>query len=460
MKFSLSVIFIVLSILEIQAQQVSNPADTMHFSDYLKKGKWSTQVRNYTMFTDNRVPLTDYHANALGIGMSYKTKAWKGFQVGFGGSFVYNTWSSKLSIADSLTGQFNRYEIGLFDIENPSQALIGRIEELYIKYHVPKLSITFGKQKLVTPWINPQDGRMRPNFQEGLYIEMPDIKKVKIEIAWLYRFLVRSTENWLSIAQSIGQYPVGITPDGVRSGYKNNLTSKGIGLLGLTYSPLENIKMQVWHYYTHNIFNTSFLQVEMAIPTKNKTKEAIFGLQGHYQTSVGNGGNENPLMAYTQKNHTSWAISSRIGLKTNGQQITFNYTHIGKHDRFLFPREWGRDPFYTFLPRERNEGFGGVNAVMFQWSQNFKKLNSKLEIGYGHYYLSDVNNSSLNKYGFPSYQQLNINFIHHFKGIFEGLQGQLLYVYKGRLGETYQNPRFEFNKVNMSLYNIIFNYNF
>ena len=29
---------------------------------------------------------------------------------------------------------------------------------------------------------------------------------------------------------------------------------------------------------------------------------------------------------------------------------------------FLMPREWGREPFYTFLPRERNEGLGGVNA--------------------------------------------------------------------------------------------------
>ena len=26
------------------------------------------------------------------------------------------------------------------------------------------------------------------------------------------------------------------------------------------------------------------------------------------------------------------------------------------------PREWGKEPFYTFLPRERNEGLGNIHA--------------------------------------------------------------------------------------------------
>jgi hypothetical protein len=439
------------------------PKDTNTLQHILKKGKWNGQVRNYLMRTHNhRKDLTDYYANALGGAFGYETANFRGFRAGFTGSFVQNTWSSDLTKPDSLTGQFNRYEIGLFDIENPAQSFIGRLDELYLSYHWKKSKITFGKQKLTTPWLNPQDGRMRPNFQEGVYVDFQEIKNLRIEAAWIYRFLVCSTEFWLTIPQSIGQYPTGITPDGVRSGYVNNLKSAGLGILGISYNITPNIKTQIWNYYTENIFNTSFWQTEAEIPfesSKSKHK-AMVGVQLHYQTTLNNGGNPDPTLAYIPKGQQNWAFSSKIGWKNQSSQLSFNYTRIGKQGRFLFPREWGRDAFYTFLPRERNEGYGDVNAFMLQWGQNFSKNRLRMELSYGHYYLPDARNAFLNKYGFPSYNQVNVNFVYKFRGLLEGLQGQFLYVYKGKLGDTYDNPRFEFNKVNMSLYNLILNYNF
>ena len=441
------------------------PKDTNNLQYILRKGKWNGQIRNYLMRTHNhRKDLTDFYANAFGGAFSYETAKLKGFRVGFTASFVQNTWSSDFTKPDSLTGQFNRYEIGLFDIENPSQSFIGRVDALYLSYHWKKSKISFGKQKLTTPWLNPQDGRMRPNFQEGLYIDFQEIKHLRIEAAWIYRFLVRSTEFWLTIPQSIGQYPAGITPDGVRSGYRNNLTSAGLGVLGLTYRITPYIKTQFWNYYTENIFNTSFWQTEAELPfTKaedSHNHKGILGLQLHYQTALNQGGNADQNLAYIPKGKQNWAFSGRIGWKSGHSQLTFNYTRIGKEGRFLFPREWGRDAFYTFLPRERNEGYGDANAFMLQWGQNFPKNRLKMELGYGHYYLPDARNALLNKYGFPSYNQINLNFVYRFKGLLEGLQGQFLYVYKGKLSETFDNPRFEFNKVNMSLYNFILNYNF
>ncbi|MFN3316808.1 MAG: OprD family outer membrane porin, partial [Raineya sp.] len=373
MKKNLILIFLAFSNI-LLAQET--PKDTNSLQFILRNGKWQAHIRNYLMATDNgRKDLTDYYANALGGAFGYETAILKGFRAGFTGSFVQNTWSSDFTQPDSLTGQFNRYEIGLFDIENPSQSLIGRIDELYLSYHWKKSKITFGKQKLTTPWLNPQDGRMRPNFQEGLYIDFQEIKNLRIELAFIYRFLVRSTEFWLTIPQSIGQYPAGITPDGVRSGYRNNLKSAGLGILGITYNITPNIKTQIWNYYTENIFNTSFWQTEAEIPFKNSKNEQkiLVGGQLHYQIALNDGGNPNPSLAYIPKEQQNWAFSSRIGWKNKVSQITFNYTRIGNQGRFLFPREWGRDAFYTFLPRERNEGFGDVNAFMLQYSRNFPK---------------------------------------------------------------------------------------
>lgn len=466
MKKNILAISIILIILMMKSATINAQEalqDTSSLRHFLQKGKWKAQVRNYLMVTHNhRKDLTNYYANALGGAFSYETAKLKGFRAGFTGSFIQNTWSSDFTKPDSLTGQFNRYEIGLFDVENPSQSLIGRIDELYLSYHWKKSTITFGKQKLITPWLNPQDGRMRPNFQEGLYIDFQEIKHLRIEAAWIYRFLVRSTEFWLTIPQSIGQYPAGITPDGVRSGYRNNLTSAGLGILGLSYDITPQIKTQFWNYYAENIFNTNFWQTEIELPLKKEQEspKVILGVQLHYQIALNEGGNPDPNLAYISKGKQNWAFSGRMGWKSKNSQLIFNYTRIGNDGRFLFPREWGRDAFYTFLPRERNEGYGDVNAFMLQWGQNFPKSRLKIEIAYGHYYLPDARNALLNKYGFPSYNQINLNFVYRFGGLLEGLQGQFLYVYKGKLGETFDNPRFEFNKVNMSLYNFILNYNF
>ncbi len=49
---------------------------------------------------------------------------------------------------------------------------------------------------------------------------------------------------------------------------------------------------------------------------------------------------------------------------------------------------------------------------------------------------------------------------YYFAGMLNGLEAQLLVVGKINNGETYNNKRFEFNKVNMLQYNFVLNYHF
>ena len=63
-------------------------------------------------------------------------------------------------------------------------------------------------------------------------------------------------------------------------------------------------------------------------------------------------------------------------------------------------------------------------------------LKLKVEVGYGHYYLPDVHETTLNKYGMPSCRQLNASLSYPFRGWTRGLRGQLLYVYKDVLGDA------------------------
>lgn len=442
-----------------QGMDKSKQKKRKSLQSHLEQGKWGVQLRNYFMASDHHNPeLSDAYANATGAAISYQ--AGKRFQVGFMASTTYRLFSSDLSRPDPLTGRPNRYEIGLFNIEKPESRIVNRLEELYVAYTWRRSSLTFGKQSLNTPFVNAQDSRMRPNFQEGIYLKWQDIPHLRVELGWIYRFLVRSTEQWASIPKSIGKYNVGVTPEGVRSEYRDNLSGAGLGIVGVTYEPLPGFKTQLWNYYVENIFNTSFLQTDWEFGEQGAPMHWLLGMQWAYQQALNQGGNPNPVKAYMPADHESWMVSTRIGWKTPHRFFTISYTHIGAQGRWVFPREWGLEPFYTRMPRERNEGSGGVHAIAAQLNQKLSESHTRIEIGYGHYYLPSPIYARLNKYNFPSYNQFNINLIHDFQGMLEGLRAQLLYIYKGRLEQNYTDPIYEFNKVNMSLYNVVINYSF
>ncbi|MBK7222552.1 MAG: hypothetical protein IPH94_14880 [Saprospiraceae bacterium] len=67
---------------------------------------------------------------------------------------------------------------------------------------------------------------------------------------------------------------------------------------------------------------------------------------------------------------------------------------------------------------------------------------------------------TLNKYGMPSYAQANVDVRYSFAGWLKGLEGQVLYVHKWKMGEIYGNDKFVYNKVDMSLLNVVLNFYF
>ena len=83
---------------------------------------------------------------------------------------------------DPYTQTVSRYETSLFDLENlANKHDLDRLEELYLKYNFKKSHIALGKQLINTPFINLQDGRMRPTEVGGLFGEIFPGKKNKLE---------------------------------------------------------------------------------------------------------------------------------------------------------------------------------------------------------------------------------------------------------------------------------------
>lgn len=445
---------------EIYKGKGMDSTDSKSLLAAFKNGLMQGHFRYFNMNTLNEKELSDYYANAAGGGLRFESAKFHSLQFGISGFYIFNIASSDLGIPDPKSGQYNRYEIALFDIEDPfNKKDIDRLEELYLKYSYKKSSLILGRQLLNTPFINLQDGRMRPTGVEGLWTEINEIKGTKIEAGWIYSISPRGTTKWYNAGESIGVYSAGLNPDGTPSLYSGQIYSKGLALLGLNTRINKWLKIQGWNMLTENVFNTAMLQTDFSFPLK-KNSILMASAQLIKQDAVNDGGNIDQSETYFTKGANSLSFGARIAWKDKSWETSLNYNRITAQGRYLVPREWGRDPFFTFLPRERNEGLGDVDAIMAKVNYNFPKSGFKTSVAAGYYHLPDTKNFALNKYGMPSYTQINTDIRYTFTNTLKGLEAQFLFVAKLNNGETYGNSRQIINKVNMVQSNFVLNFHF
>ena len=432
--------------------------DTGAIAKAFQYGTLQGHFRYFFINTINEGGLSDYYANSGGGGIRYETAPYRGLQFAVSGFYIFNLHSSPLGVIDTLAFNGNRYELGLFDIEDPENKKdLDRLEEFYIKYNYKESHITFGRQLINTPFINLQDGRMRPTGVEGVWFNILDIPKTKIEGGYLWAVSPRSTVRWYYIGESLGLYGVGVNPDGTRSGYSGHINSHYVASLGI-HRDIAKHRFHIWNFHVDNLFNSTMFQADLNFPKGNG--KFIAGLQAIKQYGIENGGNDTVGLRYIDPNATSSVYSARLGWLDPKNQVTLNYTRITKEGRYLMPREWGRDPFYTFMPRERNEGMGDVHAIVAKYTRKLPVNHSQATLMLGHFKLPDIRNFALNKYGFPSYFQANIDLRHQFLGTWTGLEAQILYAHKWGVANDYDNPRYQFNKVDVSNISFVLNYHF
>jgi hypothetical protein len=455
---------VVLFLLVFHIQQVMSQKQTDSIGDQtqlrsiaMQKPKpFSGQVRYFYMATGNRQPFTDYYAHALSVQGKYELAVSKPLRAAAGGAAIFNLASSDLTKIDAVAKRPSRYEAGLFNLREPDKWAGFRLEELYLQYALPKGWVRLGSQLINTPFINPQDGRMRPTFVSGLYTKQT-FAKTRVEGGYIAAVLPRSINRWYGVGHSIGLNPQGVNTDGTPADYAGNLSSKGILLAGISQQVSKEIRLKAWEQYVDNIFNTALLQADLEKAVNDKLVY-LASLQYVYQVRIQDGGAGENTKGYFQSGAPAQVMGAMTGLKGDCWEVTLNYTRILAQARFLMPREWGRESFFTFMPRERNEGFGDIQAFVVKTAFNIPKTGFKTSLQLGHFLLPDVKNAALNKYGMPSYNQVNAE-LRYTPTFAPRLDLQFLYVYKDGTGNTYQNPAYVFNKVKMSLYNLVINYN-
>lgn len=468
-NFILSVLFVHLSFFaqtqENQHHTTTEKVGTVAVEDSttllyaFKQGQFKGHFRYFFMHTNNMNKLTDYYANAIGGGLKYETALFHHFQFGISGFYVFNIGSSNLSQTDTITGQKNRYEIGLFDIENPSNHKdIDRLEELFLNYQWKKGKVTFGRQLVNTPFINLQDGRMRPTGIEGIIIEHKINSRHQFQAGYLYSISPRSTTRWYTIGESIGIYSQGVSTTGEKGNYANHINSNWAIYLDYHTNLTQHIKLQLHSVTIDRLLSTQLIQLETkhAVKEKNNLKFAGQFIRQDALVST-TSTNEN---RYTEKGTHSMTFGIQCEWGNQNWVHSMNYNRITKHGRYLMPREWGKEPFFTFIPRERNEGFGDVHAIVYK--STYSTNNEKWKFGFasGYFQLPDVLNVQLNKYQVPSYLHAAFDLKYSFPKKLKGMEVHLFLTGKYGVGKTYENWAYIQNKVNLGMINLVLNYHF
>jgi hypothetical protein len=428
------------------------------FGEHLKTGHIEFHLRSFYMHTENQKGLLDYSTWGTGAGLGYFSPRWRGFGIGFSGFFVFRHFENNLTIPDPATGLSNRYELTLFDAHHPENHRdMDRLEEFYLSYEKEKFSTWFGRHHFESPLLNASDNRMRPNLFSGLSADFKP-GKLRLTGAWFTHLISRGSLNWLKVEESIGFYPTGRNPTGSDENYHQHLESKGIGILGIEYQA-KDLHLKSWSYLAEGIFATTFTEATGKLPMSNGNK-FLYGLQGFYQSSIGDGGNPDPAKAYILPNENTYGLGLRSGIHFGNSEFTLNYMGISDNGRFLFPREWGREKFFVSMQRERFEGMGGVNAVGFLYDQTFIHDKLKFSLGASHVQTPDLENIQLNKYGLPNYYHFSSLIDYRFGGFFKGLDLQLLIAHKQEDFDKKIPLEYIINRVNMTNYNLILDYRF
>lgn len=445
-------------------------------------GKVQGQIRLFAMTEEYQEPLHDYQAIALGGKLLYTTPKFKNLDAtidAYTTHFITDNISSQ-NIEPLASNKNSRYVVGLVDSTNYDASSVSNIGEAYLRYRQGQNSITIGRMKLDTPFVNPQDGRMIPTLAQGIWATSSLNDTYRLQAGYINAFWNRNTPQWKSVEDSLGYgYEMGnsaIEGVAVAGNYYGNTSSDGLYITNIRYELNKRLRLDLWDYYLQNIFNLSYAQAQYTHPAGSF--ELSYALQYIHQQQSGDGGNgedniatpSNDLKAksYMQEGEHSNTYGAKAAVKYQKSIFALAYNKTTDEGRFLFPREWGKEPLFTFQKRERSDGSGNCHAWLATIEHDFVQqgLNGlTIQAGYGQYVKTDPKEWRYNKYGHPSYAQWNIDIFYHFSGVLKGLRAEYLMARKVARGETYQIPgpteyNFIFRKNGLTQQNFILNYDF
>jgi hypothetical protein len=407
----------------------------------------NTSYRNESFRGDHALGLTSLMGGKLILSKKWEVNA--GYRV------FANAFSSDFWVPDPVTGQSNRYESGLFNVLDPQDRFFGRLELLSLAFSQPTFGFKVGRMGIQSDWVNAQDGRLSPTVVEGIHAWFAPATNWKLSGWAINRMNVRGSKDWLLVGETIGLFPQGRSPFGKAAAYLGNTTSPWLGIWELEGKMKGGRSLRFSNTYAANLFATYWATFEKS--AKKSLGTWISGIQAGMQHGLGEGGNVDPLKQYKNPSDLNFAVSAKLNWKKGPWETQLSATQVGGKGRWLSPREWGKDAWYTFIPRERNEGFETVTAAVGYVSYRMEEIGMQVYTYAGIHILPDPLDAAANKYNFPSYRQHNFG-LRYVPKKQKNLDFHLILVVKEPLTNQKLSTVQQYNKVDLLHFNGLINW--
>jgi hypothetical protein len=436
----------------ISEAQAPASKDSLSLGHALVSGQFSGHIRSAFMATENERRLPDAYAWGAGVRAAYISAPWHHLSLGGSVDAVTRIASSDLDYINPTTATAHRYEPGLFDTKSAMKRVWVRPGALFIRYRRQGLQATLGRQGIVTPFVNEQDTRMFATLVEGVYVQDSVNERIQVAGGWFWRVAPRSSVNWYGIGASFGLNGQGVNRDGSKGGHRGNVQTAGLLITSVTVKPVAPLQVSLHSLIVPDVFYAWMGEACYRVPMRS----GALVVTGRFlsEGALENGGNADPSKTYFDPSSQVRIFSGRAAWNRHDFEVQLNYTRIGRTGRFTLPREWGVEPLFTYVSRERNEGVGDADAFMLQVHGRLMD-HFGWEVAYGQYYLPAPGDASLNKYGLPSYRHARASLRYESMIQRHRLRVEGTVVGKGQLGTVTWPDPYVFNKVNLIQYNLI-----
>jgi len=233
-------------------------------------GKVSGQFRAFYLDRTYSGVLNN-NRNSLTVGgwIGYDSAEWQGLS--FGAKFYaveglrIHDITAQQDWADNNSWDY--YDAAMHGDEGEDYGFIG---EAYLNYHRGNTNLKVGRQKLNTPMAGADDARMQANLFEAAVVSNTDISDTTLILAHVTRETVGTFGNVYGAPSALSlQSGYGL---GYKEGTNGNFADMGVIALGsgtdtagvtagaMMYNGIENLKLQAWDYYAHDIANIVYLQ--------------------------------------------------------------------------------------------------------------------------------------------------------------------------------------------------------
>ncbi|WP_421986632.1 hypothetical protein [Roseivirga sp.] len=369
------------------------------------------------MSTANKGDLENFSGTVTHGYLRYKhsVKDWLTF--GVQGNALVHFGIDNITKRDALTGAGPIYEANLWNPNLLSGSSSFSLPQLYARFDLDKHEITLGRFLIETPTINSEPWPF-PNAVQGIWYDYSARSGLKFQLGVINQISPRFSGEFDGIGETVGQIAVGLDENGNPADYPGNVNSNFMGIANAKVDVNDQMTIDFWNYYTDNIHNTVLIEPVFKL-------ENDFALSGMfiYQFKVGEGGNENPALSYLPEGHRASAFGLRLEKRKEHNLFQFNFSRIGASGRMLMPREWGKEPFYTFQRRTRVEGLSDVTSLMVKWERTWtsEKSDTRLYSSIGTNRLNNPAEFVSNKLGVPSHVHWDASIKYSPKG--KGLKG-------------------------------------